>query len=74
METLKTCLGNNSLSVADLQKLITATGLTKTEITAQEKEIDAQKYAKLFIKYVELFTDRVERKHLEIVKINMVWL
>jgi len=52
-----TCLGNNSLSAADLQKLITATGLTETEITAQEKEIDAQKYAKLFIKYVEFFTD-----------------
>lgn len=52
-----TCLGNNSLNEIDLQKLITTTGLTKTEITAQEKEIDAQKYAKLFIKYVELFTD-----------------
>jgi len=52
-----TCLGNNSLNEVDLQKLITATRLTKTEITAQEKEIDAQKYAKLFIKYVELFTD-----------------
>ena len=51
------CLGNSSLSTTDLQKLITATELTKNEITSQEKEIDAQKYAKLFLKYVELFTD-----------------
>lgn len=52
-----TCLGTSSLDAEDLNKLVSVTGLTIPEITSQEKTIDAQKYAKLFIKYVELFTD-----------------
>ena len=50
------CLGN-SLDNENLQKLMSITQLTKAEITAQEKLISAEKYAKLFINYVTLFTD-----------------
>ncbi len=51
------CLGTSSLNAGDLNKLTSATGLTIPEITSQEKTIDVQKYAKLFVKYIELFTD-----------------
>ncbi|MFP4514742.1 MAG: TrlF family AAA-like ATPase [Parcubacteria group bacterium] len=50
------CLGN-LLEDEKLQQLITATGLTETEIKSQEKSITADKYAKLFVNYVTLFTD-----------------
>lgn len=50
------CLGN-SLESEKLQQLTTATGLTEAEITSQEKSMTADKYAKLFINYVTLFTD-----------------
>jgi len=51
------CLGNDSLTEADLQTLIQASGLTKQEITSQERQLSPEKYAKLFIKYVTKFTD-----------------
>ena len=51
------CLGNSTLAKEQLDALIVATGLSEEEITAQEKSISSEKYAKLFIKYIELFTD-----------------
>ena len=50
------CLGN-SLENGKLQQLINATQLTQAEITSQEKSMTAEKYAKLFVSYVTLFTD-----------------
>ena len=50
------CIGN-SLENGKLQQLIDATQLTQAEITAQEKSMTAEKYAKLFVSYVTLFTD-----------------
>lgn len=50
------CLGR-SLDQEKIQKLIEVTGLTEAEITAQEKSISADKYAKLFVGYTTLFTD-----------------
>ncbi|MEX0748622.1 MAG: AAA family ATPase [Candidatus Saccharimonadales bacterium] len=51
-----TCLGN-SLEPSELDKLATASGLTSTEIKAQEMSMSAEKYAKLFVNYIGLFTD-----------------
>lgn len=53
----RVCLGNSTLAREQLNALISATGLSEAEITAQEKTISTEKYAKLFVKYVELFTD-----------------
>ena len=50
------CLGN-LLDNEKLQKLIGITELTKAEITAQEKSMSPEKYARLFVNYVTLFTD-----------------
>jgi len=51
-----TCLGIN-LAVDKLTKLATATGLTEAEIKSQEVSMTVDKYAKLFVHYVGLFTD-----------------
>lgn len=51
------CLGSGSLTREQLDKLIAHSGLTEVEITAQEKSISAQKYAKLLVSYLDLFTD-----------------
>lgn len=51
-----TCLGN-SLDDGKLNILIEKTGLSKAEITAQEKSIHAEKYAKLFVSHITNFTD-----------------
>jgi len=51
------CLGPNSLSEDQLNLLIEKTKLDRTEITSKEKDIDAIKYAKLFVGYITLFTD-----------------
>lgn len=51
------CLGVDTLSEDDLKTLIQVTGLTKQEITSQEKQLAPDKYAKLFVKYVTQFTD-----------------
>ena len=51
------CFGGATLSREQLDALIAATGLTEAEITAQEKSVAPAKYAKLFIRYIDLFTD-----------------
>jgi len=51
-----TCLGS-SLEREKLKKLIDLCRLTEAEITSQEKSIDAEKYAKLFVNYIVHFTD-----------------
>ena len=40
-----------------MQALQEATGLTSAQITGQEQSISPEQYAKLFVKYVDLFTD-----------------
>lgn len=50
------CLGN-LLEDAILQKLISVTQLTQEEIKSQEKSMAPEKYAKLFVSYVTLFTN-----------------
>ena len=52
-----TCLGPDSLSSEQLDRIIQDTGLTKAQITSQERQIDPDQYAKLFVSCVGLFTD-----------------
>lgn len=51
------CLDGSTLTGEQLNVLISATGLSETEIKDQEKIISAEKYARLFVKFVEIFTD-----------------
>lgn len=51
------CLGENGLSDGQLAKLTSETGLSKPDITARERQIDAVKYSKLFVAYLDHFTD-----------------
>ncbi len=51
------CLGTNSLSPEQLKKITEVTGLKESEITSNEKELNAEQYSKLFISYLDLFTD-----------------
>jgi predicted ATPase len=51
------CLGNNTLTEDQLNRLTALTGLTKAQITAQEKNISSEEYAKLFVSYLLAFTD-----------------
>ncbi len=51
------CIGTNSLSQEQLDKLVTATNLTQAQITSQERQINSEQYAKLLLNYVNLFTN-----------------
>lgn len=48
---------NHGLSEEDFQSLKDLSGLTEDEITKKERQISADKYARLLLSYVQLFTD-----------------
>lgn len=50
------CL-SRTLSSKKLEQLESATGLTEAEITSQEESMAPEKYAKLLVNYITLFTD-----------------
>lgn len=51
------CLDRNTLSDEQIATLMAVSGLSKVDITSREQNIDAAQYAKLFIAYVDTFTD-----------------
>lgn len=51
------CFGTSSLTPQQLSTLKATTGLTDIEIGSQEKTISPEKYAKLLVAYITLFTD-----------------
>lgn len=52
-----TCLGESSLTPEQISELIKITGLSKAQVTSQEKELSSENYVKLLIAYLETFTD-----------------